>query len=408
MNGGLAPFFGVVGNTLAAFYVLLIFAAPIILGVLCFQGYLAWKRNKFIHDQKKVVLEIRLPQEVMKSPLAMELFLTSLYQTKGEGTWIKRYVYGQLRPYFSLELTSIGGEIKFFIWTWQFWQHHIESQLYAQYPDIEIKEAPDYAQAIHLNLEKYEMWGCNFKLQKPDCYPIKSYVDYQLDKDPKEELKIDPMTPVFEYLGGLKPGEQAWIQIIIRAHKKERPKPGSWFKKVDWSEEAKAEIEKIKTKDTQQVESIKLTGLSLTKGEKDMIEAIERNVAKIPFDCGIRAIYIAEKDKWNDINISGLNGSFRQYNSFQLNGFQTDKHHITEYNYPWQNITGKRLMRKKHHIFEEYQHRAYFHAPFRGYWFVLNTESLATIYHFPGQVAKSPALQRVPAKKSEPPANLPI
>jgi len=407
MNPDLTPFANVFTDVLSGFYMLVIFAAPIILATLCSQSYILWKRNKFIHDQKTVLLEIKLPQEIMKSPLAMELFITSLYQTKGEGTWVARLIEGKLRPWFSLEIASIGGEIKFYIWCWEFWSHLVESQLYAQYPDVEIKKVNDYASEFHFNPKKNDLWACNFKLAKPDCYPIKSYTDYSMEKDPKEEFKIDPMTPMIEYLGGLREGEQAWIQIIIRAHKKELPKHGGgWFEKVDWTHNAEAEIKKIKTKDIQQVDAIKLTGLSLSRGEKEQIEAIERNISKIPFDCGIRAIYLAEKDRFNDINIAGLNGSFRQYSSNNLNKFEAD--HATSYDYKWQDFSGNKLIHKKEHMLHAYQSRSFFHLPDRGHFFVLNTESLATIYHFPGQVAKTPTLSRIQAKKVEPPSNLPI
>jgi hypothetical protein len=39
---------------------------------------------------------------------------------------------------------------------------------------------------------------------------------------------------------------------------------------------------------------------------------------------------------------------------------------------------------------------------------VLNTEELATIYHFPGMVAAAPTIERIEAKKVEPPPNLPM
>jgi hypothetical protein len=39
---------------------------------------------------------------------------------------------------------------------------------------------------------------------------------------------------------------------------------------------------------------------------------------------------------------------------------------------------------------------------------VLSTEELATLYHFPGAIAATPSINRIPSKKSEAPANLPI
>ena len=40
-------------------------------------------------------------------------------------------------------------------------------------------------------------------------------------------------------------------------------------------------------------------------------------------------------------------------------------------------------------------------------YFILNTEELATIWHFPSKFIKAPMLQRTESKKSEPPFSLP-
>jgi hypothetical protein len=40
--------------------------------------------------------------------------------------------------------------------------------------------------------------------------------------------------------------------------------------------------------------------------------------------------------------------------------------------------------------------------------FVLSTEELATIFHFPGMVSEAPSFKRVESKIAKPPSNLPI
>jgi hypothetical protein len=59
---------------------------------------------------------------------------------------------------------------------------------------------------------------------------------------------------------------------------------------------------------------------------------------------------------------------------------------------------------------EAYRSRSYFYMNwFSGRLpFVLNTEELATIFHFPGRVAETPTFGRIEARKSEAPPNLPI
>ncbi len=71
-------------------------------------------RARFFFKEKYSVLEIRLPKETVKSPAAMELFLTALHQTGGEGNWYDKYVLGKTRAWFSLEMVSIEGQIHFF------------------------------------------------------------------------------------------------------------------------------------------------------------------------------------------------------------------------------------------------------------------------------------------------------
>lgn len=378
------------------------------------KNWVAFVRASFFSSQKYKVLELKIPKGIAKSPLAMELFITALYQTGGEGTWYDKYWNGSTRPWFSLEIVSIDGVVRFFIWTRDKFKELIETQLYGQFPDIEIADVEDYTNAVPFNTEKYQYWGCEFVKTGPSHLPIKTYVDYGLDKDPKEEVKIDPITPIIEFLGSLKPGEQVWIQICVRAHVKYKQKPGGKRGElVDWRHDASEDLKK-RTKRDVEVKADKPLNpniMQLTKGERDTVEAIERSISKTPFDCGIRAIYVARSDAYRTSMIAGLTGSFRQYNTAHLNGFKPDK--APGVTYPWQDRSGKKVQKMKKKLYELFKHRAFFveeYIPvgYSGSQFVMTTEELATIYHFPGDVARTPTLSRVQAKKAEPPANLPI
>jgi hypothetical protein len=46
----------------------------------------------------------------------------------------------------------------------------------------------------------------------------------------------------------------------------------------------------------------------------------------------------------------------------------------------------------------------FFHPPIN----VLNTEELATLWHFPGQIMRVPTLERIESKEASPPPNLPM
>lgn len=395
-------------------------AIPFFLLWLLLRMYIDANRASFMASQEYVLLDIVPPQDITKSPAAMELFLTALYQTGGEVTWYDRYVLGKVRAWFSLEIVSIGGNVHFYIWSRKSFLRLIESQLYSQFPGIEVHESDDYTMGFNFD-GSIELFGAELKLTEADAFPIKTYVDYGVDKETEEEFKIDPITPVIETLGSISPGHQMWIQIIVRAHKKEDLKPGTWNAKQDnWKEGGKDAIKKIREDskvDVGEGEN-KRQQVAMTKGQEQRIVAIERSISKLSFDTGIRMIYLAEKSVYDAGNISAMISAFKQYNSPDLNSFGMSW--TTSFDYPWQDLSGSKLKVLKDEMLEAYKSRDYFWRDRPAYGsiigkkivernaFVLNTEELATIFHFPGRVSSTPSLRRVDSKKATPPANLPI
>ena len=388
---------------------------PILLLLMIWNLWIIYRRAQYLASLKWKLLEIKLPREVFKSPLSMEIFFNSLYQTGSEGDWWVRLYKGQTRATFSLELTSIDGSIHFYIRTQEKFRNVIEASLYSQFPGIEIYEAEDYTLPLSYDPEKIGLWANEFKLEKDDAFPIKTYVDYGMDKDPKEEYRIDPMTPLVEFMGALGKEHQVWIQIIIRAHKVEDKNPNGG-KKIDkkWVksyEKARDEILKgAKGEMGSDKKYIPGTSRFLTKGETDTIAALERSISKIGFDVGIRAIYFAPKDIFSASNNAGIIGGFRNYNSNNLNGFKATNIPKGEYEmFPFINRSPKKINREKRKLLDAYKHRGYFYNEFKRPSFVLNTEELATIFHFPaGGLTTSPSFTRIGSKKSEAPSNLPI
>ncbi len=347
-----------------------------------------------------IMLEVKLPRTIDKTPLAMELVLQAFYQG-GSGTWLERYWDGKVKPWFSLEIVSIEGKVKFLIRTPSKFKKIIESHIYAEYPTIEVVEVQDYvslAPYAH-ELKDWDLWGCEFALTKPDPFPIKTYVDYGLDKPgTKEEFKSDPITSLIEFLGSVGRGQQIWMQIMIQPNGDRYKTPGKWFATHDWKDEGKRVIKEIQAKAGDDGK--------MSKSDIEATSAIERSLSKIGFDCGIRALYVAKTEHYDPSNIAGITGAFRQYNSQTLNGFRPNN--AIGFDYPWQDYKDYRLNKQKKEIYDAYVRRSFFYPPHKRTPFVLNTEELATIFHFPGGVAETPTFERIESRKGEPPANLPI
>jgi len=379
---------------------------PLLLGGVFVKVWLNYIRADFLSHQKKFLIEIKIPREIERTPLAMETFLYGLWQ-KPAAHYVEGYWLGKVQPWFSLEMVSIGGQVRFFIWGFEKYRNIVEAQLYAQYPDIEIYETEDYTNKVVHDLEKFFMWGTYFKLTDKDVYPIKTYIDYGLDKEnTEEEMKVDPITAVLEYLGSMKPHEQVWIQILIQGHVKRGLIQGHLIPKKDWKEEAKHEIAAIR----------KEAGFGqpgvfgmMTKGQTTKIEAIERSIDKFAFDTIIRAFYICPAGPPDPGAIPGLIGTVRQYSSNDLNGFKLGW--FTDFDYPWMDFNRIRRTAFEKEMLHAYKLRSGFQAPFKHFHckpFILTTEELATMYHFPGRVARTPTLGRIESRKWEAPPNLPV
>jgi hypothetical protein len=338
----------------------------------------------------------------------MEIALSNaLSQTGGVSTWFQKYWLGNVVNWFSLEIVSTEGNIRFFIRTNKAFKMIIENQLYAQYPQVEITEVEDYILPVmaSMNKEPWSIFGGRFVLTKEDPYPIKTYVDYNLDQAPeklKEEQRIDPITPMIELLGSLRPNEHMWFQILIRPAGKRYLKPGNWFKKGDWKDEGKDIIKALKEEYGGTAEKPK----QMTETQRQTISAIERSITKVGFDAGIRALYLTKKESFDSYRIAAMLGAFKQYNSGYLNGFKPTQ--TTGFDYPWQDPTGRRARALKQEMFDAYIRRSYFYQPYENTPFVLNSEELATIFHIPGAVSETPQLKRIESTKAEPPSNLPL
>lgn len=390
---------------------------PIFLGNAAWKLWMRYIRFAFWFKQKKTMLEIRVPREITKSPRAMEQVLSGLAIGSREGTFINRNWEGKQRPIFSLEIASDGGQITFYIWTEKFWKDHIEAQIYAQYPELEVFEVEDYALHLHYDPAHNEVMGAEFQLTNDDVFPIRTYLDFELEKDPKEEFKIDPLSHVLEVLSGLKQGEFGAIQIIIQADKDKRHKHGTWFGKEDrWGNEAKEKIKEIR--DSTMGEGDTPRFRMMTEGEQNAIKSIERSIDKPKFRTGIRWIYIADKSKFRAILITSFTNIFKQF-SGASNGFKPSGA-LLSFDFPWQDWGGLRKELAKRRLVHAYQIREFFYAEYEApmypfyvpdnhpHPFVLTTEELASLFHPPSSGIKAPGVRRIPATKAEPPPNLPV
>ena len=385
---------------------------PPVLALIFWRMWLKYIRMRFITSQEYILLELKLPAEVYKSPAAMQAAIDGLFQKGGEATFIDRLWAGKVRIWYSLEIVSLEGQVHLYVWTRKVYRRLVERVFYAHYPEVEIHEADDYAVGLPFSLERHNVYGLDYKLDGPIGVPIKTYSDYHLDQtSAKEEQKVDPLTHVLEFCGSMGKGENVWIQILIRASKKEDLTFGHIRNFESYSELAQREVSRIRNNPEETVVFPDGgVGKTLSDRQLQRIKAINRVVGtSTHWDVGIRGIYLAEHEHFDGTNIPGLIMIWQPFGASGFNSIVIDSSRWQPiFSYPWQDFNGMRENKKKIQIVDAYRRRSWFHPPHEFPNFMMTSEELATIFHLPGTVAKTPTLERVGNTKAQAPANLPV
>lgn len=363
-----------------------------------------------------IMLEIKVPRNVHKIPQAMEIIFSGLEQGTPDDDWFKKWWKGEFVSAFSsLEIVSIEGNVYFFIRTQKKNKDTLEALIYSQYPGAEVSVVDDYTRYVP-EWKPDNGWVLDvaeFHLTKDDPIPIKTYLDYGLDAKSlslEEEQKIDPITPLIEALGSLKRNEQLWMQIVVRqATKRYKNTKGE---DLEWVKQGREFVDNLIKEHSNTVigegEKAKKVGgyKNLSPADQETVDAVERSIRKPGFDVGIRVLYIAKKED-DKKRMGAIKTAFKQFNSQHLNSFKAVG---VGYKYPWQDLDNMRKNEDLKKMFKQYIHRSFFYEGLmaKKKIFTLNTEELATIFHFPGRVSTTGSFERIQAQKAEPPANLPI
>ena len=385
---------------------------PFILFFLLHEKWMDFVHQKFIADNGRTTLRIKLPQEVLKSPEAMEYVFSIIHNPSNADNLWQTYIDGRHPLIFSFELVSIGGDVRFYINVpTKKTKNIVEAQLYAQYPGIEISEEMiDYASEIVWDPKRWEMMAFHLGKKEDQVFPIKTYIDFGLDKQPKEELKFEPMAAMLEQLSTAKPHERFWIQILCKPHVKQNFKSGSLHTKPSWEVDVFAKISEMLGRDPK-----KKTGPleieaqpRLTAGERDTVAAMERNVGKYPYETALRYMYITPIGKF-DGNAMLMLKTFSTYDIIKRNGIGVRWR--TDFDYNWfSDWSGKKKIKLKKEELEDYKKRVYTvreKISKVDEMKIFTTEELATIYHIPGSSVITPGLSRIPSARREAPPNLP-
>ncbi len=363
-----------------------IFWIPVV-GILAFLTYRNYKKlNQLkVLNVDSVLLMLEIPRENDKKELAAEQLFASLHGILRDKQELHNS--GGVQEHLSFEIVSTAGQIRFYVWVPKVLQNFVEGQIYSQYPTVQIyKMNEDYVD----NRTKYPVaYSAELGLIENDALPIKTF----------DSFEVDPLAGITGTLAKLdaEHSEELWVQILTRPiaddwHKNTTDK---WIRQVksgtrslfmgtgiDWTWISEVFMALFRPPAGGTNSEVKV---ELSERAKTQIAKAEEKATKLGYEVKIRLAYLGQNETDAKLNVQSLVGTFKQFNSTNLNGFK--------------QLGGS---------FNQADLDAYKMRQFTNHGFILNISELASVYHLPHTSVETPNIVWASSKTAEPPAKLPV
>ncbi len=327
-------------------------------------------------EQTKSTQQIQELISVMETIFAT---LGSLRAEKGIGAWL----VGR-HDQFAFEIVAHQNKISFYVAIPGKYREFIEEQVHAQYPNAQIDDVPDY----NLFTPTGVILGSYLNLRRSTFFPIKTY----------KKLESDPLNSLTNALSKLANQDGAAIQIIVRsAPKKWRNEGlriaramqqgkrlsdvhgGQFLKSI--GKEITSMASTSKAGEKKEKEPYRLSPL-----EEEMIKGLEEKASKAGLETNIRVIVSSATAETAKRYLNDILGAFGQFN-------------VYEYGNSFVSATPAfKTILIRHFIYRHFDHRALL---------VLNSEELASLFHFPLPMTETPKIDWLLSRRALPPSNLP-
>lgn len=345
--------------------------------------YLTWqnyKRIESVNNLESDLLVLEIPKANDKSELAAEQLFASLHGILRDRNELK--MNGGIQEHLSFEIASINGRIRFYVWVPKSLRSFVEGQIYSQYPSVQIHEAEeDY---VTHEFKHSVIYSSEIILTDSEMLPIKTFTNFE----------VDPLAGITGALAKLEStGEEVWIQILCRPIADEWHKASeSWIKSIKkgsiigsgagslvWFAGL---LEAL----WRPPEAGKIGGVKeLSDRDKTRISEAEKKATKLGYQVKIRLVYLGESTVNARLRMQAIVGTFKQYNSTNLNGFK-----MADASFKKEDLNGYR------------------NRNFDSSGYILNIEELASVFHLPHTNVETPNVVWASSKNAEPPAKLPI
>lgn len=333
---------------------LLLIVVLLMLAGLAYVAFLLWKyKDRERRSLEYVVLQVAVPRDNEIKIDAAEQMFASLYSIHHGGFW------SFLKPqeHVSFEIVAKREDIRFYISAPRRIVDLVEKQIHGAYPGADVKAVDEYL--IFSPQGKVAFAGLTLKYV--DYFPIRVFKD----------LPTDSLSLLTSVLAKMGEGEGAAIQILIQ------PADSKWRKL------GRSYISKVK-KDEANPEKANF------KVDQKTLEAIEHKTGKAGFNTAIRLVVCSPTQESAKSHLDNLISAFQQFTS--------DFNYFTKC---------KQLLPQLFVTDFIYRYFPVINLPFFKQYAVLNSDELATMYHFPNKSVETPHIFWLNAKRAPAPMQVP-
>ena len=316
--------------------------------------FLFWKfRDREKRSLEYVLIQVATPRDNEIKIDAAEQMFASLHAIHKGGFW------SFLKPqeHISFEIVAKREDIRFYVSMPKHLMDLVEKQIHGTYPGADVKVVEEY----NIFNEQGKIAFAALCLANSDYLPIRIYRD----------LPVDPLSSLTSVLAKMSEGEGAVIQILIQS-------AGS-----KWSSLGRSYISKTKKNEANPEKAS-------FKVDQKTLESIDQKTSKPGFNTVVRLVVNAETKEAADANLENLMTSFHQFGS--------DHNHFTKVKYPLKKLFMTDFI---------YRYFPAFNWVFFKQYSVLNSDELATIYHFPNKSIETPHIFWLNAKRAPAPMLIP-
>lgn len=374
-------------------FLLLILIIVLVVIALLFLRYYLQQTTAMSAFFQKAVLLIRLPRETtekeekkeIKEILAsMENFFDNIGGLKSE-KGLHTFLFGKRSDIFSFEIVSDKeGAISFYVVVPQKVKQFFEQQIHAQYPSAHIDIVNDYNIFVSQGVVK----SAYLKLKKYSMFPIKTYM----------KRETDLLSAVTNSLSKIAQDDAAAIQILARPTKANWRHMGTRVAhEMQQGKELKQAIKTASGGFLKIISGFLSPGLGkkqdqeknishqLSPSEQEIVKLLDEKASKAGMEVNINIVVSANNEEKANEYLENIINAFSQYTEYEnANGF-------------------KSVYTKPSHIARNFIYRIFD----KGKKFILNSEELTSIFHFPLSTTETPNINWLTAKSSAAPVNIP-